>query len=208
MSHTKFVTLTLLTAGLVLAVVGEAPAQPVGNPPPNMAPDRNPRPLFINPRPNGPTFGQPPGNMAADRIIPAWQVIPPPGNPPPNWGGDRVAPPLYVNPPSGGPTTDEGFRPDQIAPLPVPPPARMLGVYTQPIYLTNGRIALQVTAAVPGTPAARVGLEPGDIIVIANRYLMQSHENLRWAVANSGPGMNLTIINVRNGQYQSMYVPL
>jgi membrane-associated protease RseP (regulator of RpoE activity) len=83
----------------------------------------------------------------------------------------------------------------------------MLGVYSQAVRLTNGQLAVQITSVIPGTAAARAQFDPGDIIVSANGYSMQSPDNIRWIVANSGGALNMLIINVRTGQYQQMYVP-
>jgi membrane-associated protease RseP (regulator of RpoE activity) len=85
---------------------------------------------------------------------------------------------------------------------------RLIGLYTQPVRLTDGRVAIQIYAVVPGAPGAVAGLEPGDIIVTANGYLMQSHDNLRWIVSGSTGPLNLLIINARTRQYQSLIVPL
>ncbi|MEM9587442.1 MAG: PDZ domain-containing protein [Planctomycetota bacterium] len=112
----------------------------------------------------------------------------------------------------------------------VPPPAQasyFLGVYTSKVWLPNTgqpigplaatasrvstfiappnqpspqRYGLRVNQVVPGSPAARIGLEPGDILVSGNYQPISCKRDLLRVLGSSGGQLQLTVINVRNGQ--------
>jgi S1-C subfamily serine protease len=59
----------------------------------------------------------------------------------------------------------------------------------------------QVTAVWPNSPAQRVGLEPGDIIVAIDGQPVRTLTEFNRLVEMSGRRVNLLVRNVRNGQY-------
>lgn len=69
-------------------------------------------------------------------------------------------------------------------------------------------LALRITEVAQGSPAQRAGLELGDIIRRANGYKLESHEQLKWVIANSRGFVRLRIVNVRDGSHQVIDVPL
>ncbi|QDV65379.1 PDZ domain-containing protein [Crateriforma conspicua] len=58
----------------------------------------------------------------------------------------------------------------------------------------------RVTGVVPGSPAAHIGLEPGDQLVTGNGRPLTCRNALIHAVNQSGGQLNLVVINVRTGQ--------
>jgi hypothetical protein len=67
---------------------------------------------------------------------------------------------------------------------------------------------LRINSVVPGSPAQRAGLEPGDIVIIANQKPMTHQDSLIKAVAESNGQLNLILRNVRNGQFSAVVVEL
>jgi S1-C subfamily serine protease len=67
---------------------------------------------------------------------------------------------------------------------------------------------LFVTHLVPGSPAAQIQLEYGDIILEINGRPINDQKSYAAAVAESDRTMDLIILNVRNGQRQSFQVTL
>jgi membrane-associated protease RseP (regulator of RpoE activity) len=128
--------------------------------------------------------------------------------------GTRLRAYLY---PSGGDVGRwEGAYPDWFDALnsgPIPPgpgpgpQPRMIGVFTQPVQVGN-RMGLQITGVAPGGPAARIGLEPGDIILEADGRPTTTPAQLSAAVRDAGDILRLLIRNVRNGQIQRADVVL
>lgn len=114
-------------------------------------------------------------------------------------------------------------------PMPAPQPtgSYFLGVYTScvPLPYNNGpmgpvamnqprvqiapsvtplpspvRYGQRVNSVVPGSPAAQIGLEPGDILVTGNNIPLSSKQSLLRAINSSGGYLQLQVINVRTGQ--------
>ena len=65
-----------------------------------------------------------------------------------------------------------------------------------------------LTGSVPGTPAAGLGLEYGDVIVSINGSYVNTQAEYVDAVHNSSDTMNFVVRNVRTGQNQQMSVQL
>lgn len=76
----------------------------------------------------------------------------------------------------------------QIRPRIVPQPGPAPQAYGQ-----------RVDRVVPGSPAARAGLEPGDILVTGNQRPLTCKQALVSAINQSGGHLRLTVINVRTG---------
>ncbi|MEM9644606.1 MAG: PDZ domain-containing protein [Planctomycetota bacterium] len=57
----------------------------------------------------------------------------------------------------------------------------------------------RVNQVVPGSSAARAGLEPGDILVTANRVRLHCRTDLVRAINQSGGHLMLNVIDVRTG---------
>ena len=60
--------------------------------------------------------------------------------------------------------------------------------------------ALKVVRVTPNSPAANAGIEPGDILVEANRVPLKSEAQLADAYRKSGGKFALTVRNVRSGR--------
>jgi hypothetical protein len=56
-----------------------------------------------------------------------------------------------------------------------------------------------ITAVAPGSPAQQSGLEPGDIITVANGWSVTSPPALQWVIANSGGQATLGGQKARSG---------
>jgi len=92
-------------------------------------------------------------------------------------------------PPTGPVVGPVGPLAVQVQPRVVPLPGPAPQIYGQ-----------QVTQVVPGSPAARVGLEPGDILVTGNRIPLTCRQRLTQAIGQSRGYLQLGVINVRTGQ--------
>jgi hypothetical protein len=80
-----------------------------------------------------------------------------------------------------------------------PATGAVLGVSAEPVSI--GRVkALKVTLVIPDSPAAKAGLEPGDVIVKADGRPVNSGPGLAEAYRNASGVFTLTVRNVRNGQ--------
>jgi len=62
----------------------------------------------------------------------------------------------------------------------------------------------RVDNVVPGSPAARIGLEPGDVLVTGNHIPLTCKGELLRAINQSGGHLQLTVINIRTGQPTSV----
>jgi S1-C subfamily serine protease len=86
------------------------------------------------------------------------------------------------------------------APAPTPAPAgRSLGIAAEPVTVGQ-RTALKVTRVEPDSPAAKAGVEPGDVLVAANGAALTGPEQLAAALRKSGPTLILTVRDVRTGR--------
>jgi S1-C subfamily serine protease len=83
---------------------------------------------------------------------------------------------------------------------PIQPEAgRKLGAVTELVFY-DVNPAVKVTEVEPGSPAARAGIEPGDIIVEANGTPTLHPKTLDEVVRNSPPTLKLTVIDPRNNK--------
>jgi len=90
--------------------------------------------------------------------------------------------------------------PTQTEPTPAPTaPRRTLGISTESINL-GGRTALKVSAVKPDSPAAKAGLEVGDVLVGANGAAITGPEQLATALRKTGPNLTLLVRDVRTGK--------
>jgi S1-C subfamily serine protease len=76
---------------------------------------------------------------------------------------------------------------------------RSLGISAEPVALGQ-RTALKVVAVVPGSPAQKAGIEPGDVIVSANGAPVTAIEQFGAALRKSGPTLSLVIRDTRSGR--------
>lgn len=79
------------------------------------------------------------------------------------------------------------------------PPKVSLGISAEPVAL-GSRSALKVTRVDPAGPAAKAGLEVGDIVVAANGAPLTGPEQLLGALRKSGPTLKLTVRDSRTGR--------
>ena len=90
------------------------------------------------------------------------------------------------------------------------------GAMAQHFALQHGsrvrRLILCATTAgmlmVPGSPAALLQLDPGDVIASVNGQPVASMEQLNAAVANSPDEMRFDIVNIKTGKPQALLVSL
>ena len=80
----------------------------------------------------------------------------------------------------------------------VPAPGRYLGIDEQAVSDPGGQ-GMKVVQVYPGSPAEQAGLQPGDVIMSANGYLMQQSGNLAWIIATVPPNGALQL-NVRTAR--------
>jgi serine protease Do len=105
-------------------------------------------------------------------------------------------------------------NPDAANPVPVPADTpiqsdvgRKLGAVTELVFY-DVNPAVKVTEVEPGSPAARAGIEPGDIIVEANGTPTLHPKTLDEVVRNSPPTLKLTVIDPRNNKKTPVEVNL
>jgi serine protease Do len=84
---------------------------------------------------------------------------------------------------------------------------RKLGAVTELVFY-DVNPAVKVTEVEPGSPAARAGIEPGDIIVEANGTPTLHPKTLDEVVRNSPPTLKLTVIDPRNNKKTPVEVNL
>lgn len=88
----------------------------------------------------------------------------------------------------------------------VPPPSNDLANRIGCTLTWNGQGF--VVGQVSGGAAQQAGLETGDVIVQVGQNRMQNGNSFRTALANTQGGrVQLTVINVRNGQYVQTWMP-
>ncbi|MGC8644252.1 MAG: PDZ domain-containing protein [Isosphaeraceae bacterium] len=85
-------------------------------------------------------------------------------------------------------------------------PSRELGVNVKKIRVGLHTTAVQVTEVWKDSPAARAGLEPGDIIISANHTPIEDVESLNAVARRSGPVMTLKIFDPRSRREVSVPV--
>jgi S1-C subfamily serine protease len=106
------------------------------------------------------------------------------------------------------PTTPKSTEPkpnEDVKPQTPPPPARSLGIAAETVTIGQ-RTALKVTRVTPDSPAAKAGIEQGDVIVAANGAPITGAEVLATALRKSGPSMTLTVRDVRSGRETDVQV--
>jgi S1-C subfamily serine protease len=87
------------------------------------------------------------------------------------------------------------------------PPRVSLGLSAEPVTL-GMRSALKVIRVDPAGPAAKAGLEPGDIVVAANGAPTTGVEQLLNALRKSGPTLKLTVRDSRTARDVDVEVSL
>lgn len=82
------------------------------------------------------------------------------------------------------------------------PRQRLLGIDEDPIVLPDGAKAMKVGKVFPDTPAARAGLQTGDVITAVNGYLTEQRGNLAWIIANASPNneLKISVHSAKDGQ--------
>jgi serine protease Do len=84
---------------------------------------------------------------------------------------------------------------------------RRLGAVTELVFFDVDPAA-KVTEVEPGGPAARAGIEPGDVIVEANGSPVLHPKNLEEAVRKSGPTLKLIVVDPRTQKKTAVDVNL
>jgi S1-C subfamily serine protease len=104
----------------------------------------------------------------------------------------------------GGPTAPASFPAD----IPTANPASgALGAVTE-LSFYDVEVALKVTEVEPGSPAAKAGLQPGDLIIAANGKPMLHPQELNEAVRNSNGNLRLSVVNPRTKAKNTLAVNL
>ena len=124
--------------------------------------------------------------------------------PMPNPGGNYFLG-VYTQPVPAGPVYGPVNGPFN-NPVSGPVPAVVPGF--NPPGTPGGGMALQVTGVVPNSPAARVGLEYGDVIFRANGQTLANQWQLKNAIQTSGGYLNLLVRCVRTGQTRPLTVTM
>ncbi|MDP3768338.1 MAG: PDZ domain-containing protein [Dehalococcoidia bacterium] len=90
------------------------------------------------------------------------------------------------------------------------PEAAWLGVEVQDRTLDVGgrRTAAVVTSVTPGGPAAKAGLQPGDIILVIDGESIGAAEDVADTLADLAPGTRVSIEFLRSGLRRSLAVTL
>ncbi|QEH32804.1 putative periplasmic serine endoprotease DegP-like precursor [Aquisphaera giovannonii] len=91
---------------------------------------------------------------------------------------------------------DRSRKPEP-APEPAPAARRSLGVKAEKVRAGIFATALRVTAVEDGSPAAKAGIEPGDVITAADDRKTSDVGDLEAAVQKSGPVLNLKVLDTR-----------
>ena len=87
-------------------------------------------------------------------------------------------------------------------------PTRSLGVKTEQVRLGLRTTAVRVTEVQEGSPAAKAGIEPGDVILAADNVPTDSAEQLNAAVQKSGPVLTLKVFDPRTRREVAVQVHL
>lgn len=110
-------------------------------------------------------------------------------------------------PPSGQPRPPGGMPPPpSYGPAPVQELfAANLGMVSTPIRYADGTFGARVTRPPdPGTPAATLGLEPGDVLVMLDGQRFRTPDDVLAHRAQT----SVTLVNVRTNALQTMTVML
>ena len=97
------------------------------------------------------------------------------------------------------PQGDDWFEPASSDLAPTTTAAGTVGLVTERISLGRDR-ALKVVRVAPNSPAAAAGIEPGDVLVEANRTRLESQQQLEEIYQRSPRGIALTVRDVRSGR--------
>jgi S1-C subfamily serine protease len=116
-------------------------------------------------------------------------------------GGQTTASTVPAPPKSTEPKPSEDMKPK----TPPPAPPRSLGIAAETVTVGQ-RTALKVTRVTPDSPAAKAGIEQGDILVAANGAAITGAEVLATALRKSGPSLTLTVRDVRTGRETDVQV--
>lgn len=110
-------------------------------------------------------------------------------------------------PPSNPPSSRPAPRPEPTNRPSGARDARFLGVVTEQ---TNVQLvpALKVVQVIPGSPAEKAGIEPGDVIAAANNVITIVPDLLDKAVADSKGELTLSVIDPRSGRKTEVKVDL
>ena len=104
------------------------------------------------------------------------------------------------------------LAPTKKVPPPLPPTKEerndLLGILGRPVVLEDGSLGTQVGQVFPGSPAQRVGLEPGDVIARVDGRPFVSPNDMNLALGRSNGWPVLTVFRVRYGQYVNVITPL
>jgi serine protease Do len=115
-------------------------------------------------------------------------------------GGQTTASTTPATPKPTEPKPSEDVKPK------TPPTApRSLGIAAETVTIGQ-RTALKVTRVTPDSPAAKAGIEQGDVLVAANGAAITGAEVLSTALRKSGPSMTLTVRDVRTGRETDVQV--
>jgi S1-C subfamily serine protease len=66
-------------------------------------------------------------------------------------------------------------------------------------YRQSGQAGLQITGVAPGSPAAKAGFKPGDVILKINRQPVKTLDDLRRALKARTPGKSIPAYILHNG---------
>jgi serine protease Do len=109
---------------------------------------------------------------------------------------------------STAPATPKSTEPkpsEDVKPKTPPTAPRSLGIAAETVTIGQ-RTALKVTRLTPDSPAAKAGIEQGDILVAANGAAITGAEVLATALRKSGPSLTLTVRDVRTGRETDVQV--
>jgi S1-C subfamily serine protease len=114
---------------------------------------------------------------------------------------------VEVRPTAAAAPPEEPRPGGEAPPAPAPAGRRSLGVSAETVTVGQ-RTAMKVTRVSPDSPAAKAGLEPGDVIVAANGAAITGPEQLAAALRKSGPTLTLTVRDTRTGRETPVSVEL
>lgn len=136
-------------------------------------------------------------DINSNRTVPV-QITPISGN-----AGGSVASNRTTKTATAPATEPAGTRPAPSSPA----PRIALGISAEPTRV-GFRTALKVLSVEPNSPAAKAGVEPGDLLVKANGAALTSPEQLVSALRKSGSLLKLTVRDTRTGRDTEVNVNL